>query len=148
MPEARLSTAGKFEDIQESTYDFIKKAGVPVYSIKMKGDYFAKPKWGKGLRRGAVVEATLDKLFSANELTDLSTHEIKLRVEVSGDGTQATFYYSIEDGEWQQIGEPQTTKILTDEHARGFTGACFGMYVRDMDSLCLTADFDYFKVED
>ncbi len=74
--------------------------------------------------------------------------EIKLRVEVSGDGTQATFYYSIEDGEWQQIGEPQTTKILTDEHARGFTGACFGMYVRDMDSLCLTADFDYFKVED
>ena len=81
MPEARLSTAGKFEDIQESTYDFIKKAGVPVYSIKMKGDYFAKPKWGKGLRRGAVVEATLDKLFSANELTDLSTHEIKLRVE-------------------------------------------------------------------
>lgn len=81
MPEARLSTAGKFEDIQESTYDFLKKAGVPVYSIKIKGDYFAKPKWGKGLRRGAVVEATLDKLFSANELAELSREEIKTRVE-------------------------------------------------------------------
>ena len=81
MPEARLSTAGKFEDIQEGTYDFLKKAGVPVYSIKIRGDYFAKPKWGKGLRRGAVVEATLDKLFTVNELKELSREDIKCRVE-------------------------------------------------------------------
>ena len=57
MPEARLSTAGRFEDIQESTYSFIKKAGVNVYTVKICGDYFADPKWGKGFRRGSVVEA-------------------------------------------------------------------------------------------
>ena len=34
MPEARLSTAGRFEDIQGSTYAFIKKSGVPVYFFK------------------------------------------------------------------------------------------------------------------
>ena len=46
MPEARLSTAGRFEDIQSSTYAFIKKAGVNVYTVKICGDYLADPKWG------------------------------------------------------------------------------------------------------
>ena len=59
MPEARLSTTGRFEDIQDSTYAFIKKAGVPVYTIKLRGDYFADPKWGKGFRRGSVVEGEM-----------------------------------------------------------------------------------------
>ena len=65
MPEARLSTTGRFEDIQGSTYSFIKKSGVDVYTIKISGDYLADPKWGKGFRRGAVVEAELDMLFTA-----------------------------------------------------------------------------------
>ena len=56
MPEARLSTVGKFEDIQGGTYSFVKKMGVPVYTIKICGDYLADPKWGKGFRRGSVVE--------------------------------------------------------------------------------------------
>ena len=81
MPEARLSTAGKFEDIQESTYDFIKKLGVNVYSIKICGDYLASPKWGDGLRRGARVEAELDILFRREELATLAKEEIKARVE-------------------------------------------------------------------
>lgn len=81
MPEARLSTVGQFEDIQESTYSFLKKAGVPVYTVKLQGDYFSNPKWGKGLRRGAVVEAELDILFTAQELAALSVGQIKEAVE-------------------------------------------------------------------
>ncbi len=82
MPEARLSTVGKFEDIQESTYAFLKKSGVTVYSVKICGDYFAKPKWAKsGLRRGAVVEAELDTLITKDEISALSLEEIKARVE-------------------------------------------------------------------
>lgn len=81
MPEARLSTVGKFEDIQESTYDFLKAAKAPIYSITIHGDYFAKPKWGKGLRRGAVVEAELDILLTAAELKETSVEELKRRVE-------------------------------------------------------------------
>lgn len=81
MPEARLSTVGRFEDIQESTYAFLKKAGVPVYTIKLQGDYFAKPKWGKGLRRGAVVEAELDILFTAEQIAALSVEEIRAAVD-------------------------------------------------------------------
>ena len=81
MPEARLSTTGRFEDIQEGTYSFIKKAGVPVYTIKFGGDYFADPKWGKGFRRGAVVEAELDILYTAEQVKQLTVEEVKAGVE-------------------------------------------------------------------
>jgi len=81
MPEARLSTTGRFEDIQEGTYSFIKKAGVPVYTVKFHGDYFADPKWGKGFRRGAVVEAELDILYTAEEVRKLSVADIKRGID-------------------------------------------------------------------
>ena len=81
MPEARLSTVGRFEDIQPTTYSFLKKAQVPVYTIKLRGDYFSKPKWGKGLRRGAVVEAELDILFTAEQVSQLTVAEIQTAVE-------------------------------------------------------------------
>ena len=81
MPEARLSTTGRFEDIQDSTYSFIKKAGVNVYTIKICGDYFADPKWGKGFRRGSVVEAELDLLFSAEQVKALPLEQVKQEVE-------------------------------------------------------------------
>ena len=77
MPEARLSTAGRFEDIQDSTYSFIKKSGVHVYTIKISGDYLADPKWGKGFRRGSIVEAELDLLYTAQQVKSLSLDEIK-----------------------------------------------------------------------
>ena len=81
MPEARLSTAGQFEDIQEGTYPFLKKAAVPVYTVKLSGDYLANPKWGKSPRRGALVEAELEQLFTAEEISSLSVKEIKEAVE-------------------------------------------------------------------
>ena len=81
MPEARLSTVGKFEDIQEGTYAFLKKAGVSVYYIKLSGDYFARPKWGDKMRKGSFVEAELDILFTPEELSVMSPAEIKERTE-------------------------------------------------------------------
>lgn len=81
MPEARLSTAGRFEDIQPGTYDFIKKMGVTVYSVNIHGNYLASPKWGDGLRRGSLVEAELDILFTREELEELTVDEIRKRCE-------------------------------------------------------------------
>lgn len=81
MPEARLSTVGRFEDIQGSTYSFIKRSGVNVYTVKIDGDYLADPKWGKGLRRGAVVEAKLDILFTAEQVKSLSLEQVQKGVE-------------------------------------------------------------------
>ncbi len=81
MPEARLSTVGKFEDVQESTYAFLKKMGVTVYTIKINGDYLAKPKWARKMRRGALIEAELNLLFTPEEISSLELPEIKNRVE-------------------------------------------------------------------
>lgn len=92
MPEARLSTVGRFEDIQDTTFSFLKKAEVPIYTIHMKGDYFANPKWGTGIRRGARVEATLDILFTADQVRELTVDEIK-------QGVEQRLYYD----EWEWI---------------------------------------------
>ena len=91
MPEARLSTVGKFEDIQESTFSFLKKMGVTVYTIKISGDYLAKPKWASGLRRGSLVEAELDLLFTPEDLKTMEVSEIKEK-------TTAALYY--DEFEW------------------------------------------------
>ena len=81
MPEARLSTVGKFEGIQDSTYKFIKRMGVPVYTIRLNGDYLAKPKWGKGARKGSFVTAELNMLFTANEIKGAPMELVKQKVE-------------------------------------------------------------------
>ena len=81
MPEARLSTTGRFEDIQASTYSFIKKSGVNVYTIKISGDYLADPKWGKGFRRGSVVEAELDLLYTAEQVKQIPLEQLMRDVE-------------------------------------------------------------------
>jgi uncharacterized membrane protein YdjX (TVP38/TMEM64 family) len=81
MPEARLSTVGRFEDIQPQTYAFIKKSGVTVYCIKLEGDYLAKPKWADKIRRGSVVYTTFDTLITKEELENMDVEQIKARVE-------------------------------------------------------------------
>ncbi len=81
MPEARLSTVGKFEGIQESTYKFIQRFGVAVYTMRFHGNYLASPKWGNGLRKGALVEGELAPLFEAGETKKLSLEEVRRRVD-------------------------------------------------------------------
>lgn len=80
MPEARLSTAGRFEDIQENTYSFIKSANANIYTIKISGDYLADPKWGKGFRRGAEVEVEMDVLLTAEQAKELTLDQLKQAV--------------------------------------------------------------------
>ena len=75
MPEARLSTAGAFEGIQDSTFKFLKKMKVPVYSIKINGSYLAKPKWASKIRKGSVVEAELNQLFTPAELLNRNVNK-------------------------------------------------------------------------
>ena len=81
MPEARLSTVGRFEDIQPGTFGFLRKMGAPIYTVTIHGDYLADPKWGKGIRRGALVEAELSPLLTGEEITAMTEDEIRARVE-------------------------------------------------------------------
>lgn len=81
MPEARLSTVGLFEDIQDTTIKFIHKMAVNIYTIQANGSYLAKPKWADKFRKGSVIEVELNKLYSAEEVKNLSFEEVKLGIE-------------------------------------------------------------------
>ena len=87
MPEARLSTVGRFEDIQDNTYSFLKSAGVSIYTIKINGSYLANPKWGKGFRRGAEIEAELQndlvQEISSRRLGEMIMQKLKQRDDVA-----------------------------------------------------------------
>ena len=70
FPEARLCTAGEFEDIQNGTMSFLHKMGqnAAIYTLKFAGDYLALPKWARQgnkrfIRRGSIVEAELSLLY-------------------------------------------------------------------------------------
>ena len=91
MPEARLSTIGEFEDIQDTTIKFIKKMGVHVYGLKLNGSYLANPKWGDGVRKKALIESEFSLIASPEELTNMSCEEL-------GERVQRAIYYN--DFEW------------------------------------------------
>lgn len=81
MPEARLSTVGKYEGIQDATFKFIQRMNVTVYALTINGNYLSKPKWGDKARKGARVEATFQKLFDKGELKTLDIEEVKSRID-------------------------------------------------------------------
>ena len=83
MPEARLSTVGKFEGIQEATFKFIKKMGVPVYTINLYGDYLACPKWGDKTRKKSTVFAELNLLFTAEEIQNTELEQVKDKINTA-----------------------------------------------------------------
>ena len=92
-PEARLSTAGDFEDIQPGTVSFLRKMGAnaAIYTIKFSGDYLAMPKWARNgdkrfLRKGSVVEAELSLLYNKGESMQVALSEFEEKV------TSALYY--------------------------------------------------------
>jgi transcription elongation factor Elf1 len=114
MPEARLSTVGKFEGIQESTYKFLKKMNVPVYVIKINGSYLAKPKWADKLRKGSYVEAELSQIYTPEQLSEASVEEIKLKVD------QALDY-----NEWDWLNQHPEVKYKHKNMAKGLENVLY-----------------------
>jgi DNA-directed RNA polymerase subunit RPC12/RpoP len=98
MPEAHLSTVGCFEDIHESTIKFIKKMGVDVYGIRINGSFFAKPKWGDKIRKGAPVDAEFTQILTAEQVKTLSSEEVYAKVSNA-------IYYN--DFEWLDKNYPE-----------------------------------------
>jgi len=83
MPEARLSTIGKFEGIQDATYRFLQKAGLPIYTIRLNGSYFSNPKWGNGIRKGSLVEGSLEFLCTAEEAKEMDAEVFQEKVNAA-----------------------------------------------------------------
>lgn len=91
MPEARLSTVGRFEGIQDATYKFLKKMNVPIYVLHINGSYLSRPKWGDKLRKKSHVEADFNLLLSKEQVENISLEELKEKI------TNALYY---DDFKW------------------------------------------------
>lgn len=98
----------------------------------------------EGVRRLAVVKT--DWLTDTDLIEPIALPEqsrIWLRIESDGDAARCL--YSPDGETWTDTGAVLDTSILTDEYARGFTGAHFGLYCHDMTGKQgQHADFDYF----
>ena len=133
MPEARLSTVGKFEGVQESTYKFIKKMAVPVYVIKINGSYLAKPKWADKIRKGSYVEAELNQVYSTEELKEDSLEDIKQKIDTA-----------LDYNEWEWLATHPEIKYRTKNIAKGLENVlcicpkCGEKYTFDSDKNILT----------
>lgn len=88
MPEARLSTVGRYEGIQDSTMRFLYKQDAEIYTLKIDGNYFAMPKWGDKPRRRAPVECTFSRFMSAEEKSETGYKEFADRVNAAMDYNQ------------------------------------------------------------
>lgn len=108
---------------------------------------------GKGLNlvlsRGGDFDEVLDQ--------DIPLEASKVyRLKVVVDRENAQFFYAIEDGDWQTIGDAIDVRHLSDEGSgfagftkKGsnnirFTGTYVGMCVQDLSGQKKPADFDYF----
>lgn len=87
-PEARLTTAGEFQDVQSSTMSFLHKMAqnVAIYTIKFGGDYLALPKWARNgnkrfVRCGALVEAELNELYAKGEAATVTFEQFEVKVK-------------------------------------------------------------------
>ncbi|MCH5272518.1 MAG: VTT domain-containing protein [Lachnospiraceae bacterium] len=114
MPEARLSTVGRYEGMQGVTSKFLYKAGVNLYLLKIHGNYFAMPKWGNGARHRAQVECTLSKLYAAEELSGIDFETFKSSLNKS-------MYYD----EYEWLAERPGLKYSSKTLAEGLEGVLY-----------------------
>lgn len=80
MPEARLSLVGRYEGIQNVTMKFLYQANVPIYQLKTMGNYFSKPKWGKGVRKNSHIECTFRQIFKKEDISCLEYDDFKQKM--------------------------------------------------------------------
>lgn len=81
FPEGQRSVDGRTNVLHASTARLVKKLGLPVAVVRMRGAYLSWPRWSKGgVRRGKISqEASL--LFTAQDVACLSPEDLVHRLE-------------------------------------------------------------------
>lgn len=79
FPEGRLTWYAHSMRVTEGTADLIQKLKIDVYHLTPNGAALTFPKWAKKPRRGKIT-VTGEKLFSADEIPNLSKDEIFSRL--------------------------------------------------------------------
>lgn len=80
-PEARYANVGTSSELPASVGKLIQYLKVPVVVLQMRGNYLQSPIWNLKRRRGVRLEATLSRLFTAEEAAALSAGAIQEAVQ-------------------------------------------------------------------
>lgn len=83
-PEGLSSIGGANQPVAPGTGKLLKLLKVPVYSVVTSGAYLIQPKYKFGLKeRYARTDTTIKRLFTPEELKELSVEEIEDRVNTA-----------------------------------------------------------------
>lgn len=80
FPEGKSSISGTNQPCMIGTGKLIKHMRMPVYCVNIKGGYMSNTQWNIAVRSGKVV-VTLDKLFTPEEIDNLSPEEIERKID-------------------------------------------------------------------
>ena len=70
FPEGRLSPDGRSNPIVEPGARFYKKLGVPLVLVRIRGAYYAAPKWRRAVFR-TDIRVTVERILSPEEINAL-----------------------------------------------------------------------------
>ena len=79
FPEGRMNAVAHTFPVTPGTAELVKRLEIPVYCVTSTGAALADPKWYKGFRKGLVTVST-SKVFSAEEIKELSVEDIDSRL--------------------------------------------------------------------
>ena len=79
FPEGRLSTDGRSNPIVEEGAAFYKRLGVDLVLVKLRGSYYAYPKW-RGKRYRSAVSVTVTEVIKKETLCGMSDGELNRKI--------------------------------------------------------------------
>ncbi len=93
FPEASYSFDGTATPLPDTVGKFVKQLGIPVVMISTHGAFARDPLYNNLQRRKVNVSATMEYIYSKDELKELSADEIHSRI---------VGLYSFDNFRWQQ----------------------------------------------
>ena len=81
FPESRHSNVGTTAYLPENLGKLVKSMGVPLVILSVHGSYLANPFWDEEHTRRTPMEATLEGVYTTQEVLELSAQEIQKTIE-------------------------------------------------------------------
>jgi 1-acyl-sn-glycerol-3-phosphate acyltransferase/DNA-directed RNA polymerase subunit RPC12/RpoP len=76
FPEGNTTFTGETTYIEESTMKLIKKLGIDVVTIRVRGGYLSKPRWALGKRKNRQALITYNVAIHKEQINDLTIEDI------------------------------------------------------------------------
>lgn len=79
-PEARYANVGTSSAIPESVGKLAKYLDAPLVALNMRGNYLQSPIWNTAKRREVMLDATITRIYTREELRNASVEEVNARI--------------------------------------------------------------------